>query len=98
MPDNEALVELAVALRKRGYRTEVIPADPPDAPFGGVNVWSSPYDRYPFTTVYEPGGTGEFKDEWVWGPFFEHHAEIIEGSYAQLAHTIAQTVPLGDSP
>lgn len=68
----DKIERLAKCLASKDRRVAVVPADPPDVPAGGVNVWTEPADRYPYTTVYEPIAGSDY---WLWGPNFEHRAD-----------------------
>lgn len=63
--------------------------------FTGVNVWSEPTDRYPWSTVWFPLSP-EFDPEgnsadYVWGPAFEYGAPA-DSSVEQLAAKVAETM------
>lgn len=63
--------QLNAALAKT-HRAEYLPADPPNAPAEGVNIWANRTDRYPWTTVWAPIPGVETSADWAWGPHFEY--------------------------
>lgn len=81
---------LASALTDLGFRTQVLPADPPRTNVGVVNVWLDGTDRYPTQSVWEPYQG----DGWEWGGNFEHTApadiavdKLVERVLATLEQT-----------
>jgi hypothetical protein len=78
---------LAATLRDRGYRAEVLPADPPNTLADAVDVWHDPLDRYPATSVWEPYEVAGCE----WGPNFEHTAPA-KITIAELADRVLATL------
>lgn len=83
----------------RTHRVEFLPANPPDAPADGVNVWIDPTDRYPWTTVWAPIPGNPSSIEWVWGPSFQYEAPG-ETSLDELARRVRESIQfyLTDNP
>jgi hypothetical protein len=74
MPTVVSAQQLAEALAKT-HRTEYLPADPPNAPAEGVNIWAERDDRYPWTTIWAPIPDVENSADWLWGPSFQYGAD-----------------------
>jgi hypothetical protein len=91
MPTVVKAQQLADALAKT-HRTEHLPADPPNAPAEGVNIWAERTERYPWTTVWAPIPEIENSADWVWGPSFEYSAPG-ETTLGELVKQVLATVP-----